>query len=310
MSIVNSCTITNPYGKEDECAQFTIDNLTTAFAFNDIMVPGQDYTFSFWAKSGAVGSVIVGGSSFPTSTEWGKHAVTFNASAVDLYMAFGTIDTYYIYHPQLENGTLATDWTPAPEDVDEGISDAAGTASSAKKTADENAESVKGINQALVLIDDKFSTLVKGPDGQTLMTQDENGWTFSMSDYMQPYKEQLDETASKAGDLEDSLDDTNDAVNKLDQAVEDIGNKTSYIHIGEYNDMPCIELGDGASTFKVRITNVDIQFIDGTTVPAYISNQKLMIEQAEVKNELQFGGFVWKTRSNGNMGIVWKGASS
>lgn len=73
------------------------------------------------------------------------------------------------------------------------------------------------------------------------------------------------------------------------------------------NGQPCIELGEKDSGFKLRITNTEIQFADGTIIPAYISNERLMIEQAEVKDELQIGGFVWRKRSNGNMGISWKG---
>lgn len=309
MNSLTTVNMTDPYGKVSECIQFTIDDITDPFVLEDIMAIGRQYTFSLWLMSDSTASLSVVGDTFAVTSAWSKYHITFTSGGTDLLLNFDTAGVYYIYHPQLEIGTIATDWTPAPEDVDEGISDAADIASTAKKTSDENAESVKSIREALVVIDDKFSTLVKGPDGQTLMTQDEHGWTFSISEYMAPYIEQLDGTTKTTGDLSGSLGDTNDTVNKLSQAVSDLGFKTAYIRMTEYDGKPCLELGDSASSFKVRITNEDIQFVDGNFVPAYVSNQKLMIEQAEVKNDLQFGGFAWRKRANGNMGIIWKGES-
>lgn len=100
----------------------------------------------------------------------------------------------------------------------------------------------------------------------------------------------------------------------VENIEEDIGNvleKTEYISVGtDDNGKPYIELGEGDSDFKVKITNEEIQFNDGPTTPAYISNQKLMIEKAQVDNELRFGNFVWKERKNGNMGLTWEEVSS
>ena len=97
-----------------------------------------------------------------------------------------------------------------------------------------------------------------------------------------------------------------DAVDNVDQNINYLKEKTEYIAVGKDDDgNPYIELGKKDSDFKLRITNEQIQFMDGQSTPAYISNQKLMIEKAEVKNELRFGNFVWTKRSNGNMGLIW-----
>lgn len=76
------------------------------------------------------------------------------------------------------------------------------------------------------------------------------------------------------------------------------------------NGAPCIELGKTGNAFKVRITNTSVDFIQGSSKIAYVSNQALFIEKAIIKSELQIGekrGFIWKTRSNGNMGLRWFG---
>ena len=101
------------------------------------------------------------------------------------------------------------------------------------------------------------------------------------------------------------------SIENVEQDIENALAKTEYIAVGtDENGKPYIELGEGDSDFKVKITNEEIQFNDGPTTPAYISNQKLMIEKAQVDNELRFGNFVWKERKNGNMGLTWEEVSS
>lgn len=100
------------------------------------------------------------------------------------------------------------------------------------------------------------------------------------------------------------------SIENVEEDIDNVLEKTEYISVGTDNGKPYIELGEGDSDFKVKITNEEIQFNDGQTTPAYISNQKLMIEKAQVDNELRFGNFVWKERKNGNMGLTWEEVSS
>ena len=100
------------------------------------------------------------------------------------------------------------------------------------------------------------------------------------------------------------------SVENIEEDIDNVLEKTEYISVGTDNGKPYIELGKGDSDFKVKITNEEIQFNDGQTTPAYISNQKLMIEKAQVDNELRFGNFVWKERKNGNMGLTWEEVNS
>lgn len=99
-------------------------------------------------------------------------------------------------------------------------------------------------------------------------------------------------------------------INGKKKSLADLGIIGEYVKIGLYEDEPCIELGEGDSDFKLIITNTRILFMEGTGVPAYVSNQSLFIKKAVIEEELQQGGFVWKVRANGNLGLVWKGVSS
>ena len=83
------------------------------------MTVGNKYTFSCWLKSDAEGSITIANEHFACSPAgWTRVFVKFTASSEDLSIVFGAVGTYYIYRSQLEIGTIATDWSPAPEDMD------------------------------------------------------------------------------------------------------------------------------------------------------------------------------------------------
>ena len=141
-------------------------------------------------------------------------------------------------------------------------------------------------------------------DGQ-LSVGDGNDYLRYFKDENGEYK--LEVSASsilmKLGGSASTLED---AVDNVEKNINYLAEKTEYISVGtDDDDNPYIELGKKDSDFKLRITNEKLEFYDGSSTPAYISNQKLMIKKAEVIDELQFGDFVWRKRSNGNMGLIW-----
>ena len=184
------------------------------------------------------------------------------------------------------------------------------TADSITQTVSEtyvdNSDRISAAETTINQLADSIAMLVTDENGSSLMTQTENGWSFDISNITNG----LNSATESIQTLTEDLGGIDNTVSSLTQAVNDLGVLTDYVIITTYEGQPCIELGESENNFKLRITNTAIQFVEGSALPAYINNQKLMIEQAEVKNELQFGGFVWKTRSNGNMGILWKGVSS
>lgn len=91
--------------------------------------------------------------------------------------------------------------------------------------------------------------------------------------------------------------------------IDDIQDKLGRINVGTESGSPFIELSAEGSNFKLRIMNSRISFIQGSAEVAWISNQKLYIEQAEIRDELRFGNFVWALHGSGtnkNMGLMWK----
>lgn len=221
-----------------------------------------------------------------------------------IYTASSTAVPFDIVDLKLEIGTEATEWSVAPEDTDGAISDAQSSASDANNQA-------HAIKSELVTLIESINSLVRGPDGGTLMKQDDNGiyFLFNLNDIEQA----ISDSANKIAELTGLVTTDQGHIDVLNSSVSALEQLTAYVKSYTTTEgKPCLELGEGASGFKVVITNERIGFKDGAETPAYISNRKLNIGIAQVKGELQVGDdedaeqegiFVWKIRANGNMGL-------
>ena len=176
----------------------------------------------------------------------------------------------------------------------------------AQSTAEAAQETASRSETLIQQLSESISMLVTDGNGTSLMTQTDSGWTFSTAEI----QTKIASTAENLSNLTDELGDTNHTVDVLRQAVADLGEIAEYVKIGTYDDEPCIELGEGDSEFKLRITNTRILFMEGSSVIAHFTNQSLHIKKAVIEEELQQGEFVWKARANGNLGLIWKGMTS
>lgn len=199
---------------------------------------------------------------------------------------------------KLERGNRKTDWTPAPEDMATN-----GDVDAVQLSVESAEERITTAESVIQQLSDSIMMLVTDENGATLMTQTDTGWTYNISQL----QDVVNGTSESLDDLVNEVGDVNSTVGILQQAVDDLGVLAEYVKITTYEDEPCIELGENDSDFKLLITNTRILFMEGSSTPAYITNQSLHIEKAVVEEELQQGGFVWKIRSNGNLGLMWKG---
>lgn len=164
---------------------------------------------------------------------------------------------------------------------------------------------IEDVVAEIIKLNDKIATLVTDENGYSLMEQSGDGWVFNIGGVTK----EVNQAVSDIKDLSDSFSGVMSSVDGLTGVVEDLGKLASYVRVIEEDGKPCIELGEGDSDFKVKITNTDIKFMEGSTVVAYISNQALNIENAVIEEEIRVGGFALKKRSNGNVGFMWKGES-
>lgn len=300
MSVLSSQEIISPANKSEECPVFVIEDAREAFTFANVTSVGEEYTISFWVKSDAAGSIIIHDSTVDTDDAWLRQVITYTANSSDLIFDFEAAGTYYIYHLQLELGNTATDWTPAPEDTDDKIADT-------EKAVDETNNRVSTVETSLQLLADAVITRVTDEEGNTsTLEQKGTGWTFSLSDLEGTVSDALDALATLSEEQASVLQ----SVDALKTTVAEHSVLTDYVVIGEHNGQPCIELGEVGGDFKLRITNTEMYFMAGAMILTTVTNQKMVAEKIEVKQELQQGGFVWMLHGNGNLGLIWKGVDS
>lgn len=313
---------------------------------------GEIFTFSFYAKgtisnfnsffygdtgyvkakpiAGSNGVTIQGGFSdgkapIAIDEEWKRYWVTYQLDddedydiSVPKFLLLrsngNTVENAncYVCGEKLEKGNKVTDWTPAPEDAQQGIDQAQTAADSAQDSADQAKEQAAEAESSVQILKDSISMLITDSNGESMMTQTSDGWTFNMSQI----EENIDTAMNGLDELAGTVSEANQTISELDSLTKDLIEKTAYITMAQDDEgNPYIELGrsdveSSELNFKVRITNTSMDFMQGTSRIAYVSNNMLYIEKALIKNELQIGegtGFIWKKRSNGNMGLRWVG---
>lgn len=158
------------------------------------------------------------------------------------------------------------------------------------------------VNNQISMLSENFENLVIDETGASMMTQNGDSWVFSMGNYL----ENIETIQGAVNALNNSSELTDAEIENLKSQLEGILDLNAYVKINLEGEHPVIELGND-SAFKVLITNESIDFMNGDIRMAYINNDALKIRKAEVEDELIFGGFAWKERPNGNMGLIWKG---
>ena len=131
-------------------------NLSNYFSIeNVIKEPNTEYTFSCWigrpGHMGAYYRIGYGDSVYKevSVSEWQKFEITFTSyadiSIYDFIQIQSLVDItngVWIYQPKLEKGNKATDWSPAPEDVENAIEGIKTRVSNAETTITQNTDAI------------------------------------------------------------------------------------------------------------------------------------------------------------------------
>lgn len=204
---------------------------------------------------------------------------------------------------KLERGNKATDWTPAPEDVQQGINHAQTDADNANNKIDQIAPDVEFAKSQIEILNKSISSLVVDQNGGSLMTQTSDGWQFNIG----AIQSSLNGAIGDIQDVQGDISGVKDLADKTSQLASDVAKKTAYINMTQdESGQPVMELGQQNGEFKLRITNTSMDFMQGSQRIAYLSNRQLYIQSSVVTDEMKIGagaGFIWKKRANGNMGL-------
>lgn len=94
-----------------------------------------------------------------------------------------------------------------------------------------------------------------------------------------------------------------------DRLDEEIDARKQYMQFDPNNGLT---IGDLTNTdaYSVQLTSTAMQFRAGNTVAAYVSNDRLYINNAEIVNALRIGNFAFLPRDNGHMSLQYVGGSA
>lgn len=94
-----------------------------------------------------------------------------------------------------------------------------------------------------------------------------------------------------------------------DRLDEEIDARKQYM---QFDPDTGLTIGDLTNTdaYSVQLTSTAMQFRAGNTVAAYVSNDRLYINNAEIVNTLRIGNFAFLPRDNGHMSLQYVGGSA
>lgn len=192
----------------------------------------------------------------------------------------GYKSTWILKNLKLELGNKATDWTPAPEDVDGAINDVIG--SYQKDLLDQRTEILKEVDEIV---------LTAGAD-------------YVVKDDYSKYQETVE---SKFTQMEDGIkmdfSTSREQLNELNKALADT--KTEWAKYIRFNE-DGIEIGDTDNSLKLEIDNDMIRFTkNGITTGWWDGNNfhtgNIVVE---VNERAQFGNFAFVPRSDGSLSFL------
>ena len=266
--------------------------LNYIYQFIDLVL-GQTYTISFVAKCDSNVQLEIKDDSYNNaalayatidSKDWKLYSTTFVVGIKKdtpkvCFLTQQDSATIYIKKIKLELGNKNTDWTPAPEDVDEAINTERTERQSAIETkANEITSKVSETyvsNSALNHYKEEVSTQ---------FSQTKSDFTWSINQSVTDAKNEMNGQISSVNGRLDGLKQTADNVN-------------SYMSF----DNDALTLGKSDSAFKTKITNQEWSIQKNGAKVTYINDQTMYITDGQFTQSLKVGAFGFVPRVNGSL---------
>ena len=186
-------------------------------------------------------------------------------------------DAATIHWVKLEKGSMATDYTAAPEDSDAKLDQ---KLSSVRSQISAEGDRIRQEVQANYALASDMSQ-VQSQVG-TLTEQSENNFTWAVTRINQIQK-----------DMESAQEATE----------EQLAVFRTYMSFGEEG----LIIGKTGNPFTFRVVNDRLTFLMNDTEVAYLSNNKLYVTQAEIISKLIIGRFAFEPQANGNLSLIYNG---
>ena len=210
---------------------------------------------------------------------YGKQSVTFMLPETEgnwaLFLYAGvsgatTGVTVIFRKAKLEEGSIATSWSAAPEETSE--------------TLGQLTEAVEGLDCGL---DERVQSVI---DALGLSEQ------FASTEDFLAALEDIELIRSELAQTDSDLTLT---FNRLASAENGIAQMFSYFQFGTADGTPYLDMGSSESSVKMRLTNTRLSFVQAGTELAYFSDNKLYVMRLEAVEQISIG-----TSANGFLDIV------
>lgn len=277
-----------------------------------IPLNGDTYTLSFWAKSTVAGDIIrvhfyspsnithcvgsqgqVSGNTngrcdFTLSTTLTKYWVTYtipkggnSARSVIIPRMFSDFGkgTVSVKWEKLEEGNKATDWTPAPEDVDEAINTERTERQSAIET---KANEITSKVSETYVSNSAFEHYQNTVSSQFTQTKKDFTWSINQS------------VTDAKNEMNGQIGSVNGRVDGLKETTDNVNNYMSFDNDG-------LTLGKSDSAFKTKITNQEWSIQKNGAKVTYINDQTMYITDGQFTQSLKIGNFGFVPRANGSL---------
>lgn len=180
---------------------------------------------------------------------------------------------------KIEKGNKATDWTPAPEDVDEAINTERTERQSAIET---KANEITAKVSETYVSNSAFEHYQK--DLSTRFTQTKKDFTWSINESVKDAK----------NEMSGQIDSVNGRVDGLKQTTDNVNSYMSFDNDG-------LTLGKSDSAFKTKITNQEWSIQKNGAKVTYINDQTMYITDGKFTQSLKVGAFGFVPRTNGSL---------
>ena len=204
------------------------------------------------------------------------------AASIQFYNSNANVEASFtarFRNVKLELGNKATDWTPAPEDVDQAINT-------------ERTERQSSIETKANEITSKVSeTYVSNSAFEHYQNTVSSQFTQTKSDF----KWEINQNVSDAkNELNGQINSVNGRLDGLKQTADNVNSYMSF-------DNDALTLGKSDSAFKTKITNQEWSIQKNGAKVTYINDQTMYITDGQFTQSLKVGAFGFVPRANGSL---------
>ena len=196
------------------------------------------------------------------------------------FVWFGSKDrTFNIAYLKLEEGNKPTDWTPAPEDVDNSINTERTERQSAIET---KANEITSKVSETYVSNSAFEHYQNTVSSQFTQTKSEFKWEISQN------------VSDAKNELNGQINSVNGRLDGLKQTTDNVNSYMSF-------DNDALTLGKSDSAFKTKITNQEWSIQKNGAKVTYINDQTMYITDGQFTQSLKVGAFGFVPRANGSL---------